>query len=167
MEEEFCPSKMKSLTLVKKYEPQGYLDLIGDEVINRGLLKWLKSWEIPIFGNKKYKAKTRELEPWKKKYGSNRKSIFKYSAYWKTKKLLEDTQLNIKDECEKLKNKIPLIVGESGCCKSTLARVIAKHCKYEPVVVNLSTINNWEDLKKILDNETMSYNIASMSRTML
>ena len=60
MEEEYLPSAAKSMTLAKKYEPKGYLDLIGDEVINRGVLKWLKSWEIQVFGGKKFKAKTRE-----------------------------------------------------------------------------------------------------------
>jgi hypothetical protein len=65
MEEEFSPNREKNLTLVKKYEPKSYLDLIGDEVINRGLLKWLKSWEIPVFKEKKFKAKTRQVDAWK------------------------------------------------------------------------------------------------------
>jgi Holliday junction resolvasome RuvABC ATP-dependent DNA helicase subunit len=68
--------------------------------------------------------------------------------------MLEDTQLNIKDECEKLQNRIPLIVGDSGTCKTSLARVIAKHCKYEPVILNLSTVKSVEDLISIIKNET-------------
>lgn len=166
MEEEYSPSREKNLTLVKKYEPTGYIDLIGDEVVNRGLLKWLKSWEIPVFGGKKYKAKTRELEPWKQ-YTPFKKKVYKYTSdYWKTKMMLEKTDLGIKDECEKLKNRIPMIVGESGTCKTSLAKIIAKHCKYDPVVVNLSTVKSVDDLIELIKNETQSYNIASMSMAM-
>lgn len=165
MEEEYSPNGDKSTTLPKKYEPKAYLDLIGDEVINRGVLKWLKSWEVSVFGDKKFKAKTREQDAWKQK-SFRKKNYASTSLYWKTKIMLDNTQLNIQDECEKLRNKIPIIVGDSGTGKSTLAIVIAKHCKYEPVVVNLSTIKSVDELIRIIKNETMSYNIASMGRAL-
>jgi len=73
-------------TLDKKYEPKGYLDLTGDEVINRGLLKWLKSWDDTVFGNKKYKAKTREVVDQNKSFYQRNSSDYKQkNNYWATK----------------------------------------------------------------------------------
>ena len=156
----------KNQTLCKKYEPKAYLDLIGDEVINRGILKWLKSWEISVFGDKKYKSRTRETDAWKQNIPFKKSDFKPTSLYLQNKIMLDNTDLSIKDECEVLKNKIALIVGDSGTCKTSLAKVIAKHCKYEPVVVNMSTIKNIDELITIIKNETQSHSISDMQSSM-
>lgn len=34
---------------VDKYSPQNFLELLSDELINREVLRWLKSWDSIIF----------------------------------------------------------------------------------------------------------------------
>ena len=35
---------------VEKYSPRSFLELLGDEEINREVLKWLKCWDRCVFG---------------------------------------------------------------------------------------------------------------------
>ena len=156
----------KQIMLDQKYEPQSYLDLIGDEVINRGLLKWLKSWDETVFGNKKYKAKTREASEQNKSfYHKNTHDQKQKNNYWATKQLIDGTDLNIRDECESLRNRIPFLAGETGTCKTTLACVVARHCKYHPVVINLSSVKSVEELISLIKSETLTHNVNSMFST--
>jgi hypothetical protein len=37
---------------VEKYAPVGFLDLLSDELINREVVKWVKTWDRCVFGNK-------------------------------------------------------------------------------------------------------------------
>jgi len=38
---------------VDKYTPRSFLELLGDEEINREVLKWLKCWDRCVFGETK------------------------------------------------------------------------------------------------------------------
>jgi predicted ATPase len=79
--------------------------------------------------------------------------------------MIDGTDLNIKDECEKLRNRIPFIAGDTGTCKTTLACTIARHCKYNPVVINLSSVKSVEELISIIKSETLTHNVNSMFST--
>jgi len=35
---------------VDKYAPRSFLELLSDEGINRGVVRWLKSWDAAVFG---------------------------------------------------------------------------------------------------------------------
>ena len=35
---------------VDKYAPRSFLELLSDESINRGVVRWLKSWDAVVFG---------------------------------------------------------------------------------------------------------------------
>ena len=37
---------------VDKYTPRSFLELLGDEEINREVVRWLKSWDKCVFGEK-------------------------------------------------------------------------------------------------------------------
>jgi hypothetical protein len=44
------PVHLKTGLWVEKYAPKGFLDLLSDEVINREVVRWLKSWDACVFG---------------------------------------------------------------------------------------------------------------------
>ena len=79
--------------------------------------------------------------------------------------MIDGTDLNIRDECENLRNRIPFIAGETGTCKTTLACVVARHCKYNPVVINLSSVKSVEELINMIKSETLTHNVNSMFST--
>ena len=35
---------------VDKYSPKSFLELLSDEVVNRSVVRWLKSWDVCVFG---------------------------------------------------------------------------------------------------------------------
>ena len=36
---------------VDKYSPKSFLELLSDEAVNRSVVKWLKSWDLCVFGS--------------------------------------------------------------------------------------------------------------------
>lgn len=36
---------------VEKYTPRSFLELLGDEEINREVVRWLKAWDSTVFGS--------------------------------------------------------------------------------------------------------------------
>lgn len=40
---------------VDRYAPQSFLELLGDEVMNREVVRWLKTWDRCVFGEEKLK----------------------------------------------------------------------------------------------------------------
>lgn len=134
-------------TLLNKHTPKRFIDLLGNDQSNRYLLKWLKSWDNDVFKKKKYRFERRTAEM-EKFFGNRRTSFNKFtgknkfskkkkimSLRYKTQQMMEDLQLDIKEDCQKLKNMIPLICGPPGSGKTSLAATIAKHCKYNPTIV--------------------------------
>lgn len=187
MEVEFHSNLEKSGdTLVKKYTPKKFLDLLGNDQPNRFLLKWLKSWQYEIFKKKSYRRErkindksnfffnTKSLDSESLKDKLIKKNTF-YSNKYKIEKMMESLELDVKEDCDKLKNMIPLISGPSGSGKTSLAVVVAKHCGYNPVVVsdfflyffkvNLSSIKNYDDLllriKTIGNSHTLDENLQN------
>lgn len=146
------PSVRKSgSTLLNRHTPGRFLDLLGDDQNNRYLLRWLKSWEASVFKSKKYRFERRTAEM-NKFFGMRQEKVNKFtkmdstnkykgkkfmSNKYKTQLMMENLQLDIKEDCEKLRNMIPLITGPPGCGKTSLARVVAQHCGYNPVLVSI------------------------------
>jgi chromosome transmission fidelity protein 18 len=42
---------------VDRYRPQRFVDLVGDERVNRETMSWVKEWDQCVFGLKKKKRK--------------------------------------------------------------------------------------------------------------
>ena len=165
--------KKAQVSLKAKYAPKKFIDLLNHSTENRNLLKWLKSWEgkIQLPGHKnrpkkKYRYEKRAEKPINrsKKFFSTQKPTnpYKYkNPALRTKKLLETLELDTRADCELLSNKIPLISGPSGVGKTTLAKVIASHCGYQPVVLSLSSLKNVDELIKKINLLAGTFTVGS------
>ncbi|KAI8824892.1 uncharacterized protein EV422DRAFT_516644 [Fimicolochytrium jonesii] len=94
---------------VDKYAPRMYIDLVGDERVNREVLMWVKEWDYCVF-----------------------KKVSKTAMYNKA----EQTQWT--DPLRRPEQKILLLTGAPGLGKTTLAHVIARHAGYSVAEINAS-----------------------------
>jgi len=97
-----------------------FCDLLTDEKTNREILIWMKSWDEIVFG-KKFTL------PQKSNKGKSLNEFNKITN--------ENSNYNTENDFLQSLHKIILISGQPGMGKTTLAKVIAKHCGYETIMV--------------------------------
>ncbi|XP_063171230.1 chromosome transmission fidelity protein 18 homolog isoform X2 [Candoia aspera] len=120
---------------VDQFTPRRYVELLSDDYTNRCLLKWLKLWDVLVFGKE---------EPCRKALlPSGTHPPFKPSreqrTRWKTKAQMTEEALEAElDRHNRPKCKVALLCGPPGLGKTTLAHVIAKHAGYNVVEMNAS-----------------------------
>ncbi|XP_032086108.1 chromosome transmission fidelity protein 18 homolog isoform X3 [Thamnophis elegans] len=120
---------------VDQFTPRRYVELLSDDYTNRCLLKWLKLWDVLVFGKEKPCRKA--------PLHSGTHLPFKPSkdqgTRWKTKAQVTEEVLESElDQHNRPKCKIALLCGPPGLGKTTLAHVIAKHAGYNVVEMNAS-----------------------------
>ncbi|KAF9509023.1 hypothetical protein BS47DRAFT_184538 [Hydnum rufescens UP504] len=103
---------------VDRYRPQRFVDLVGDERVNRETMSWVKEWDQCVFGLKKKKRKLKRK--------------------WNEIEDEQDTSNAPEDPWHRPREKILLISGPPGLGKTTLAHVIAKQAGYHVLEVNAS-----------------------------
>ncbi|KAL7978983.1 hypothetical protein Chor_015007 [Crotalus horridus] len=124
---------------VDQFTPRRYMELLSDDYTNRCLLKWLKLWDVLVFGKEK---------PYRKMpLPSGIHPPFKPSrdqgTRWKTKAQMTEEVLEAElDQHNRPKFKIALLCGPPGLGKTTLAHVIAKHAGYNVVEMNARLIQD-------------------------
>ena len=150
-----------TLLYTEKYRPKHYSDLLTEERINREILTWMKSWDDIVF-NKKFPIPkiaipmNNSLSPIKPKFNQiglkkdekNKDNLFQY----------------IEVDYIRQKHKIILIGGPPGIGKTTLANIIAKHCGYEPIVVNASEERTTDKLILRIYNTTLIHNLTNLKK---
>ncbi|XP_058013002.1 chromosome transmission fidelity protein 18 homolog isoform X2 [Ahaetulla prasina] len=120
---------------VDQFTPRRYVELLSDDYTNRCLLKWLKLWDVLVFGKEKPCRKAPLCSGTHPPFKPSRDQGTK----WKTKAQVTEEVLEAElDQHNRPKFKIALLCGPPGLGKTTLAHVIAKHAGYNVVEMNAS-----------------------------
>ncbi|KAG8145337.1 putative Chromosome transmission fidelity protein [Naja naja] len=119
---------------VDQFTPRRYVELLSDDYTNRCLLKWLKLWDVLVFGKEKPCRKA----PLRSGTHPPFKPSREVGARWKTKAQVTEEVLEAElDQHNRPKFKIALLCGPPGLGKTTLAHVIAKHAGYNVASINV------------------------------
>ncbi|KAI9332801.1 hypothetical protein BDR26DRAFT_868938 [Obelidium mucronatum] len=117
---------------VDKYAPRMYIDLVGDERINREVLTWVKQWDHCVFKKPIKKSQTNQSE-WQRPV----------DAYNRPEK------------------KILLLSGPAGLGKTTLAHIVGRHSGYNVIEINASDDRTGESLRNKLIGAIESQSLNS------
>ncbi|TPX12036.1 uncharacterized protein E0L32_007339 [Thyridium curvatum] len=101
----------KTMLWTEKYRARNFMDLVGDDMTNRHVLRWLKRWDPVVFP---HAAKAR---PAVRRPGAKQQQ---------------------QAEEEKPHRKILMLTGPPGLGKTTLAHVCARQAGYEVLEINAS-----------------------------
>ncbi|XP_027469444.2 chromosome transmission fidelity protein 18 homolog isoform X1 [Zalophus californianus] len=135
---------------VDEFAPRSYTELLSDDFTNRCLLKWLKLWDLVVFGRERPARKPRpsvELARGGKEAPS--------SSKWKShEQVLEDMLEAELDPSRRPRQKVALLCGPPGLGKTTLAHVIARHAGYCVVEMNASDDRSPEAFRTCIEAAT-------------
>eukprot|EP01122_Echinamoeba_exundans_P003703 TRINITY_DN13779_c0_g1_i1.p1 TRINITY_DN13779_c0_g1~~TRINITY_DN13779_c0_g1_i1.p1 ORF type:complete len:958 (-),score=203.79 TRINITY_DN13779_c0_g1_i1:36-2873(-) len=142
----FTSSKPRSSLWVDKYSPKSFFELLSEEKVNRNVLSWLKDWDGIVF-NKEVKPSALS-----QRYNN---SQMRRGGGW-NRPPLNPTLTSLVSPDKKMRDgpavKTILISGNPGIGKTTLAKIIARHCGYEPIEFNASDDRGASTfLPKVLD----------------
>ena len=115
---------------VDKYAPRSYMDLLTDDITNRKVMTWLKSWDQVAFPDRS----TVNLRP---------PTIGRKSGPGQISNPFINRQnfsapQSIDEEFNRANKKILMLYGPPGTGKTTLAKVLARQVGYEVREVNAS-----------------------------
>ncbi|KAM5227317.1 LOW QUALITY PROTEIN: chromosome transmission fidelity protein 18 homolog [Ctenodactylus gundi] len=119
---------------VDEFAPRCYTELLSDDFTNRCLLKWLKLWDLVVFGHERPARKPRpSVEP------ARTSKEATASGKWKSHEQVLEEMLEAElDPNRRPRQKVALLCGPPGLGKTTLAHVIARHAGYCVVEMNAS-----------------------------
>uniref|UniRef100_A0A8D2DUM9 AAA+ ATPase domain-containing protein n=1 Tax=Sciurus vulgaris TaxID=55149 RepID=A0A8D2DUM9_SCIVU len=119
---------------VDEFAPKQYTELLSDDFTNRCLLKWLKLWDVVVFGHERPARKPRpSVEP--ARIGKEATAPGKWKSHAQVLEEMLEAEL---DPSHRPRQKVALLCGPPGLGKTTLAHVIAKHAGYCVVEMNAS-----------------------------
>ncbi|KAL1779223.1 chromosome transmission fidelity protein 18-like isoform X1 [Sigmodon hispidus] len=119
---------------VDEFAPQYYTELLSDDFTNRCLLKWLKLWDLVVFGHERPARKARpSAEP--ARFGKEATGPGKWKSHDQVLEEMLEAEL---DPTRRPRQKVALLCGPPGLGKTTLAHVVARHAGYCVVEMNAS-----------------------------
>ncbi|KAM6166356.1 chromosome transmission fidelity protein 18 homolog [Erethizon dorsatum] len=144
---------------VDEFAPQRYTELLSDDFTNRCLLKWLKLWDLVVFGHERPARKPRpNVEPaWTGKEAMA-------SGKWKSQEQVVEEMLEAElDPNRRPRQKVALLCGPPGLGKTTLAHVIARHAGYCVVEMNASDDRSPEAFRMRIEAATQMESVLGAS----
>ncbi|RUP44404.1 hypothetical protein BC936DRAFT_149509 [Jimgerdemannia flammicorona] len=120
---------------VEKYRPRQFLDLLGDQRLNRDVMKWVKQWDCCVFGKQAMGNPVASRKNVTKNFGSGQHKSF------------DEEYTRANDPYKRPDKKILLLTGPPGFGKTTLAHVIAKQAGYHVLEINASDDRTGEVVK--------------------
>ncbi|KAI1474034.1 hypothetical protein F4774DRAFT_355895 [Daldinia eschscholtzii] len=128
----------KTLLWTEKYRARNFMDLVGDDLTNRQVLRWLKRWDPIVFpGTAKSRSATRRP-------GAKAEA-----------------------EEEKPHRKILMLTGPPGLGKTTLAHVCAKQAGYEVMEINASDDRSRDVVKNRIRTSLGTENVKTVQQNKL
>ncbi|XP_051825306.1 chromosome transmission fidelity protein 18 homolog isoform X2 [Antechinus flavipes] len=138
---------------VDLFTPRHYRELLSDDYTNRCLLKWLKLWDVVVFGREKVAKKPKLNSEQPSARGPSKHG--REPQKWKTKEQIMEEILDAElDQNNRPKYKVALLCGPPGLGKTTLAHVIARHAGYSVVEMNASDDRSPEVFKTRIEAAT-------------
>lgn len=119
---------------VDEFAPQHYTELLSDDFTNRCLLKWLKLWDVVVFGRERPARKPRPSVE-SARVGKEAAASSKWKSHEQVLEEMLEAEL---DPSQRPRQKVALLCGPPGLGKTTLAHVIARHAGYSVVEMNAS-----------------------------
>ncbi|XP_070617024.1 chromosome transmission fidelity protein 18 homolog [Erythrolamprus reginae] len=146
---------------VDQFTPRRYLELLSDDYTNRCLLKWLKLWDLLVFGKEK---PCRKAPLPSGAHPPPKPTRDQGTTRWKTKAQVTEEALEAElDQHNRPKFKIALLCGPPGLGKTTLAHVIAKHAGYNVVEMNASDDRSPEIFQTQIEAATQMKSVLGAS----
>ncbi|KAI3328964.1 hypothetical protein HD806DRAFT_267884 [Xylariaceae sp. AK1471] len=126
----------RTLLWTEKYRARNFVDLVGDDLTNRQVLKWLKRWDPVVFP------------------GAPRSR----SAIRRPGAKAEDIE-------EKPHRKILMLTGPPGLGKTTLAHVCARQAGYEVMEINASDDRSRDVVKNRIRTSLGTENVKTVQHS--
>uniref|UniRef100_S4R966 Chromosome transmission fidelity protein 18 homolog n=1 Tax=Petromyzon marinus TaxID=7757 RepID=S4R966_PETMA len=144
---------------VDRFTPRHYTELLSDDYMNRCLLKWLKLWDMVVFGRER-KKKPPPVTAMPCRLGL----VLCSGANWKSKaQITEDILEDELDAHNRPKYKVVLLCGPPGLGKTTLAHVVAHHAGYNVVEMNASDDRSPEVFRTRIEAATQMKSVLGAS----
>ncbi|XP_040604271.1 chromosome transmission fidelity protein 18 homolog isoform X1 [Mesocricetus auratus] len=143
---------------VDEFAPQHYTELLSDDFTNRCLLKWLKLWDLVVFGHERPARKARpSLEP--ARVGKEATAPGKWKSHEQVLEEMLEAEL---DPSRRPRQKVALLCGPPGLGKTTLAHVVARHAGYCVVEMNASDDRSPEAFRTRIEAATQMESVLGV-----
>ncbi|KAF2970214.1 hypothetical protein GQX73_g3354 [Xylaria multiplex] len=134
--EEQTTKKSRTLLWTEKYRARNFIDLVGDDLTNRQVLKWLKRWDPIVFPGAP-----------------------------KSRPAIRRPGLKVEVEEEKPHRSILMLTGPPGLGKTTLAHVCARQAGYEVMEINASDDRSRDVVKNRIRTSLGTENVKTVQHS--
>lgn len=147
---------------VDKYEPSAYFDLLTLETQNKNVLTWLKSWDEIVFPERAQELSTSKLaQPSgaQRLFFEKKESFVNFDLAGKAHHSSATTEYSFRNK------RLLMLHGPPGTGKSTLAKLLSKHCGYESRHINASDMRSADQLLRSIRNAMTTDSHFDSART--